>query len=328
MMLLKHWLKYTLALCLHYSGFNGWRLRRSKAHYALMFHRLSDDYDQLSMSLPPEFARAIVRWTTAYGSIIPVNERPHGSLAFSFSFDDGYVDNLLIPALFDRHPVTVFLATAFIDSDRAFWAVDLQNRLMRSTGDVLDLRSFNLPHYSLHDPEQRQEALYELNIIVKSLRPDRIEAVMHAVAQQLPLADHNESKQFLSWPNVIELHRHGVSFGSHTHNHIITSRVNDEEFIHEMQLCQQLFEHHLGYSPITFAYPNGRAEDISPNSEIILKKLHYVAAATTIEGPNYSNDNSLRIKRYNMAKNRLMTPWGSPSVAMFTTVLVNPLNRH
>jgi hypothetical protein len=84
----------------------------------------------------------------------------------------------------------------------------------------------------------------------------------------------------------------------------------------------------LGFVPTLFAYPNGRSEDIAPHGERVLRQLGYTCATNTIERPNYRGANPLCIYRYNMALNRLMTPWGTPSVAMFTTLLLNPFKIH
>ena len=61
--LLRTWLRYSLALCSHYSGLDGLYRQLSGAGLViLMLHRLRDGQDPYSLSVPCAQLRQIVAW--------------------------------------------------------------------------------------------------------------------------------------------------------------------------------------------------------------------------------------------------------------------------
>jgi len=119
-----------------------------------------------------------------------------------------------------------------------------------------------------------------------------------------------------------------MELGGHTHSHVISSMVTPDEFSNEIKKSNQLIFDETGINAKHFAYPNGRAQDISVFSREILIEEGYASAVTTIEGSNGIDEDPFYLKRFNVSKDRIVNPLGGASKAMFTTMLVNPINIH
>ncbi|MCP5325874.1 MAG: polysaccharide deacetylase family protein [Oceanospirillaceae bacterium] len=248
-------------------------------------------------------------------------------LRFGFTFDDGYANVGEILNLPRSAPMTVYLATGFIDIKRRFWATSIESLLLDARVTALNLSDLGLGEFVLSDKVSRRHAITNLNCLLKRMPPNKIDEIMQSIYERLDI-ESDDSNQFLSWAQVKALRASGVTIGSHTHNHAITSMVSEAEFIDEIALSNQTIISQLGEKPLHFAYPNGQKQDIAPFCEKVLVDAGYRSAVTTIEGDNRIGDNPFMLRRYNLSTERMQTPWGTPSRAMFTTLLSNPLRMH
>lgn len=327
---IKRWAKYLLALLFHYSGFNYLYLKTCKRHYILMLHRITDEADVLNISLNlPNLAQSI-RWCSELGEITSMDKIvgvKTPALRFAFTFDDGYasVENIL--HLPQQVPVAVYLSTGFIDIKRRFWATSIESLLLDARVTNLNLSDLGLGEFVLSDMVSRRHAITNLNCLLKRMHPGKIDNIMQSIYERLDI-ESDDSNQFLSWAQVKALQASGTTIGSHTHNHAITTMVSEAEFIDEVTLSNQTIATQLGENPLHFAYPNGQKQDIAPFCEKVLIDAGYRSAVTTIEGDNRIGDNPFMLRRYNLSTERMQTPWGTPSRAMFTTLLSNPLRMH
>lgn len=327
---LKRWIKYLCAVLFHYSGFNYLFLKFSKRHYILMLHRISPEQDVLNISLNLPYLAQAIEWCAELGDIVDMHtmvSATQPALRFGITFDDGYASVAHVLELPKPVPMTVYLSTGFIALNRPFWATSIEALLMNPQVTQLDLRAYELGHYRFCDNTSRRAAITELNCQLKRLHPTRIDEIMLVVYQQLNMAAENAS-QFLNWEQVHALAANGICIGSHTHNHAITSMVSEAEFVSEIALSNQTIAQHLGERPRHFAYPNGQRQDIADFCERVLNNAGYQSAVTTIEGSNRIGDNPYMLRRFNLSGERMQTPWGTPSRAMFTTLLTNPLHIH
>ena len=99
---------------------------------------------------------------------------------------------------------------------------------------------------------------------------------------------------FLTWPELVNLERHGVEIGSHTVHHweltLLPSSVAQQELV----LSRATLERHLGHPVQWFAYPAG-AEDarIVP----LVRQAGYVLAVTTHGGDQQSAQHPFELHR-------------------------------
>lgn len=66
------------------------------------------------------------------------------------------------------------------------------------------------------------------------------------------------SAEFVSWPEIAEMQRAGMSIQSHGHDHLDLSRLPRRELEHQLRVSKQILEERLG-RPVDFlAAPHGR----------------------------------------------------------------------
>ncbi|MEH6448999.1 MAG: polysaccharide deacetylase family protein [Oleispira sp.] len=331
-MIFKRWLKYFIALLFHYSGFNNWRIRSSRRHYILMFHRIEEDKDLLNISLPLRHLERVVEWAGSLGSLTSMSDlilSESKSIRFCITFDDGFKNVLKINDLSSDFPCILYLATDYIDTQKKFWAVELERMILTCKNINIDLSSFYLGFFDLSSNDKREIAIKELNSGIKKHHPADIDAIIKYLAMTLDFeSESSDNNSFLCWEDIRSLASNGMELGGHTHSHVISSMVTPDEFSNEIKKSNQLIFNEAGINTKHFAYPNGRVQDISVFSREILIDEGYVSAVTTIEGSNELYDDPFYLKRFNVSKERIVNPLGGASKAMFTTMLVNPINIH
>jgi glycosyltransferase involved in cell wall biosynthesis/peptidoglycan/xylan/chitin deacetylase (PgdA/CDA1 family) len=326
----KRWIKYLLALLFHYSGYNTLYMRYKKAHYILMMHRLEDKADHLNINLPERYLSKVATWSSLYGTMVTLDNMLQANepdVRFALTFDDGYKSIKKLTNIQPAIPVMVYLSTAFIGSQKEFWAVDLENILLKTKERSLNLSEYKLGRYNISSYLGKHKCIKSLNKKLKSKHPKIIGFIMLNIRMQLNAVTASQNT-FLTWDDVKELDSLGVEMGGHTHNHTITSRINERELQCEINTSNHLIEQVTNKPVAHFAYPNGGKRDIASFAEEVLKSSGYKSAVTTVEGNNKLGDNPYLLKRFNLSKSRIETPWQTPSKAMYTSMLVNPLGFH
>ena len=327
---LKFWLKYALALIFHYSGYNHFCFKILKRNYIIMLHRISDKSDVLSISIKERNLACSITWCKKLGPITSIGEVATTNRAnnlFAFTFDDGYASVEKILDLPVKAPMTVYLSTGFIGTERNFWATYIEELLLTPDIRRIDLNDFDLGSYDLKCMRQRRQAITTLNNRIKQRHPSAIEELMQYLEVEFSAYTKTESN-FLTWQQVKQLAKEGITIGSHTHNHAITSKISRQEFESELRQSNELIEQHIGTRAVHFAYPNGQKCDIAEFCPQVLADAGFLSAVTTIEGANTAACDPYLLKRFNLTDKRMENPLGKPSLAMFTTMLNNPLGIH
>jgi peptidoglycan/xylan/chitin deacetylase (PgdA/CDA1 family) len=112
---------------------------------------------------------------------------------------------------------------------------------------------------------------------LKSLPVAQIEAVVDGVAARLGISFENE-RTMLSWEEIREMGKHGISFGSHTCEHRILTQIDLADAAREVKgSMAQLRGSELNYVPV-FCYPNGGYNDAI---RALVIEAGYSAAVTT-----------------------------------------------
>jgi peptidoglycan/xylan/chitin deacetylase (PgdA/CDA1 family) len=105
----------------------------------------------------------------------------------------------------------------------------------------------------------------------------------------------------LTWDDVKLMHRHGISFGSHSVTHPILSRLTFGKARSEIQDSKRAIEEKLSSPVKTFAYPGGKKEDFNEATKAALIEAGYVCALTAIFGTNGVDQDRMELRRG--------TPW-------------------
>ena len=305
-------------------------LMKKKDLFIFMFHKISTDIDFLHMSIHPDKFDSIITWCNLYGDIISLNDLESSawnSTTFCITFDDGYKNNLSFVKSHPEEKAIIYLATSYIGTGKSFWADKMQSLILKSRLTQIDLTKYKLGKYKLNTIKSKKRTILKLNMALKQFHPHKIDEIVNEISKQLR-NDKQIDDVFLSWNDVVYLNDQHVDIGSHTHNHVITNKVNKKELEFEFKKSNSLISEHIKKPVIHFAYPNGTINDIFNDYELTLKKFGYKTAVTTVDGSNKKNCNPFLLKRINITENRITNPLGFPSKAMFTTLLTNPFGIH
>jgi peptidoglycan/xylan/chitin deacetylase (PgdA/CDA1 family) len=102
-------------------------------------------------------------------------------------------------------------------------------------------------------------------------------------ASTLPvLSDTHRELLPLTWEQVNEMNRHGVSFGSHTLTHPSLPQLPGEEARREIYTSRLLLQEKLGHSIPFFCYPRGA---VTPSIKEIVRQAGYTGACSVHPGP-------------------------------------------
>jgi peptidoglycan/xylan/chitin deacetylase (PgdA/CDA1 family) len=94
----------------------------------------------------------------------------------------------------------------------------------------------------------------------------------------------------LTWSSIAEMTSTGlVSVGSHTHSHALLDRLDPSDVDDELDRSIGLIEHHLGVTPLDFAYPKAVAGS-SVAEDAVRARFRSAALAGTRPNPYGSTD--------------------------------------
>ena len=95
------------------------------------------------------------------------------------------------------------------------------------------------------------------------------------------------ARNLLTWPQIREMQKHGIEFGSHTLTHPFLPGISDEQLRCELVDSKRRLEDALGIEVTTFAYPYG---GVDRRVRAAVVEAGYRLAFTTLPGPNWWND--------------------------------------
>jgi len=206
------------------------------------------------------------------------------------TFDDGYRDNYTdaFPIL-RRHgiPATVFVATAYMESGKAFWwdrvvhlvrntpakrvdltgVVDLAGRRGSGAGAVV----------SLGGPRERAAAAERIVTAMEYLPPERIESILGALRERLGVRDSggNGAGETMSWSEIEHLSRSGIAIESHTHSHPYLAPLSEKGVELELRRSKECLEQRIGGPVRGVAYPGGRRGMYTEATMRVAKRVGY-----------------------------------------------------
>lgn len=217
------------------------------------------------------------------------------------TFDDAYYDfgEIAWPVLKALNlPATVFVPTAYPDQpERAFWWDRLYRAFMNTSR--IELRSTPIGILPLGDAKMRQESLKRLQIYIKSIRHREAMALVDEICEKLdsePLAH----KSVLSWNELRQLAKEGVTLCAHTQTHPLMTQLSAEEVRQEVTGSQGDLQREIGATLPIFCYPGGGHDDTVVN---VLREEGFTLAFTTLKGQNdLRTADPLRLRRTNMTR--------------------------
>ncbi len=208
--------------------------------------------------------------------------------AVAFTMDDGFWDQGAIGAeLFLEFdvPLTCFLITGLQDGLLWPWDDRLAHLYAHCTLPRLSAEIAGQPlRQSLHDAEQRRQALRETRALFKRLPFATLEAALAELARRaevevpaVPPAQHRP----IGWEAARALERRGLRFGPHTLTHGIVSRMTEAEAREQLLGAWQRLQHELASPLDIYGWPTGRHTDFGSRDIAILREAGFRAAVAT-----------------------------------------------
>jgi peptidoglycan/xylan/chitin deacetylase (PgdA/CDA1 family) len=285
--------------------------RVSRSVQILLYHRVNDDNDPFFPAVGiARFRKQMELLAEKYhpcsldDAILAIHTNDIPDNAVVITFDDGYRDNFqnAFPILSQlRIPATIFLATDAIGTDKCLWH-DLVFSAFRSTKRSI-----------LYDFPERARTWSLMTVADRLFVQNRILQFLWSVSEnerakrirellgQLGIENCEGKRLMLSWDEVVAMHKHGISFGSHTQTHPILSSLPDPRLKAEIVDSKLSIEERLHCNVSTFAYPVGRPQDFDQRAKTILKESGYRGAVTTVFGVNEARHDPFELRRG--------TPW-------------------
>jgi peptidoglycan/xylan/chitin deacetylase (PgdA/CDA1 family) len=120
----------------------------------------------------------------------------------------------------------------------------------------------------------------------------------------------------LTWEQIQEMQRGGVSFGSHTLTHPAISRLDPAALEEELHNSKSRLEERLGMPVMDFAYPFGKPADYGHMSGA-LARYGYRTASTTNWGVNVPGVNPYELRRVSIGEERQLSVFGARLAQLF-----------
>lgn len=244
-------------------------------------------------------------------------ERSLPARAVLVTFDDAYRDFLehAWPILARLGiPATLFVPTAYPESDRTFW----WDRLWRAVRDA-EAGPVDSPvgRLDLHDDTSRRAAARALVGHVKSLPHDAAMASVDVLVERLAVSEEanaiardagprrmsgrrQDEPDVLGWDELRRLAAAGVQVAAHSRTHALLTRLRPDALEAELAGCRRDLEERLGDLACTtvFAYPAGAH---NTNTRSGLARAGFELAFTTDRGINHAGGSDpLALRRINV----------------------------
>jgi peptidoglycan/xylan/chitin deacetylase (PgdA/CDA1 family) len=187
------------------------------------------------------------------------------------TFDDGWLDNYLYAYPVLRRlgiPATIFLPTGFVGTDEWFWPDKLAH-LLRG------IRPNRMPPAA-----GELEWTSHVEDVIESWKRMTNDGIQSALSDMSRLlnATWPRERTVVSWEEVKEMARNGISFGSHSATHAILTNVTSTELKREAADSLRVLREQSGNCIPVFCYPNGVHTD-----EVVqhVRAAGYIGAVTT-----------------------------------------------
>jgi peptidoglycan/xylan/chitin deacetylase (PgdA/CDA1 family) len=226
--------------------------------------------------------------------------------SIAITFDDGYLDNYTLAYPFlKKHevPATIFLTTSLIGTTDRTWTDEIGVAFLETAKEHLDFPAlFGDKRVPIKSKEEKEQANRKVAEALK-LRPDgERRELIRKLSEALAVSEKSErncgDRIMLSWDEIREMIKNGVTIGSHSHTHPILSRMPIEEAKEEIFNSKKILERNLGVKIRHFSFPNGRKEDFSEELRDYCREIGFESICSVIYGANdASKGNFFALKR-------------------------------
>jgi len=213
--------------------------------------------------------------------------------AVAVTFDDGFSDTFETAfPLLSRHeiPATIFVSTGYIDSLEPLWFELTAHLMLRIPPRSIVMKGCASGLPTADDETARRESIATLHRLLKACdnarRGELVDEWRRRFAAQID-ARAMELGRSIARPQIEEMARHGISFGSHTISHPNLFLASDETIEHELRDSKAALEALLGRSVRCLAYPFGVPGTYDARAMRIARNCGYELAVSYRQGVNW-----------------------------------------
>lgn len=281
-----------------------------------MYHELGDDAQQVdawTVVRRSDFLNQIEELRRHY-DIVAIDEalvrcgaRQRGSRPLAvLTFDDGDARNhdLLLPIVErERLPVTLYISTGHIRSQRCYWFDRVVNAAQADQPVVVDLDRAALGRFSLQSRKgpRRWAEIQRLLEALKTIEPVQREALADDVVAQMHVAGCcADAIKPLSVAQVRDLGHHPlVTIGAHSDCHNLLTQLPTEAARDSIATSARLLRDWSGQPVRHFAYPNGTHD--APLASLV-RDLGFLTATSTRPGLWRPNTDLMSVPRIGVGR--------------------------
>jgi len=223
-------------------------------------------------------------------------------LCVVITFDDGFRDNYEIayPILRKYNiPATIFLTTEYIENGTAPWFIKLRYIFMKTQRTHLQLFHNGTTISShMHTRDEKSAASDKAMAYLKDCHDQDRLILLDRLYEELGLNGFERLNDLmLTWNQIKEMAENDISFGAHTVNHPILSRIPLDKAKYEIVESKKRIEENIGEAVTSIAYPFGKKAHYSSDLFPVLEKVGFKCAVTTETTTNTYDTNLFALSR-------------------------------
>ena len=287
----------------------------------LMFHRILPAesrprvYGRANLEVTPEVLEETIQYFAQrnYSVYSPddlykflTNAKKADKPFILFTFDDGYVDNLIYAhPIFKKHniPFTINVSTCFPERTAVLWWYLLED-LILSRERLIFEHEDKTYDFDCASQEGKARAYASTRKLFKFANVQGREQLTKSVllANSLDLLQKIEEVA-LNWNQLKQLASDPlVTLSAHTANHYVLSCLSDEEVRYEIFESKRILESKLDKQIDHFAYPFGNRREAQEREFRIAAECGFKTAMTTRTGSIFSahNVHLMNLPRYDV----------------------------
>jgi peptidoglycan/xylan/chitin deacetylase (PgdA/CDA1 family) len=206
----------------------------------------------------------------------------------SFTFDDGYRDNLEHACpLFKRRslPLTLFVPTDYPDGRGELWWLVLEE-IVRRANEMELCRNGELWQLSTATLAEKERAFEEIYWWLRGLDEATQRSVVRVLADRCEIDIGAMTRDLImSWEEIRGLAANPlVTIGAHSKGHYAIAKLSPEKARDELEGSADRLEDQLGVRPAHFSFPYGDVSSARARDFAIAHELGFKTAVTTRKG--------------------------------------------
>jgi peptidoglycan/xylan/chitin deacetylase (PgdA/CDA1 family) len=205
------------------------------------------------------------------------------------TFDDGYLDNYRIAyPILRSHGVqgVFFLVTSMVGSGHIPWWDQISYLMKTGKKRKFCIRYPEVLKVDI-DRDSFKESLRAVLRLFK--RPENAdpERFLQELAEETQGQTPPKTlRRFLNWDEAREMNEGGAVIGSHTHSHHVLSQLDPERQYEELSKSRAILKEQLGVEIDALAYPVGKRDSFTDETQRIAHQVGYRAAFSFHGGAN------------------------------------------